>query len=273
MSAKTEISSKAEQLWRTYMTTGDTPDFADMVWFERKFLRPLARALPSEPRCRICYYPFKGLGGMLVRSVMRLEPSKMHPELCNVCERVAQKYPGGAEVEMSLLFADVRGSTEISQNMSPSEYGHLIDHFYKSTTRELFKYNAMVEKLIGDEVNGFFVPGFAGNEHACAAVEAGQAILRAVGYGTPDGPWIPVGVGIHTGVAFVGAVSSEGGSADIAVLGEEVNTAARIAAKAGPGELVFSQATRQAAGMPVEGLEKRSLDLKGIPEPVQVWVK
>lgn len=254
------------------MTTGNMPDFQDLALFEHKFLRPVARILPSDPRCKVCYYPFNGWGGAISRTFLHLKPSKMNPNLCNLCERLADKYPGGAEVEMSLLFADVRGSTEISHKMSPSEYGLLIDRFYKTTTHVLFKYNAMVEKFIGDEVNGFFVPGFAGERHALAAVKAGLAILEATGHKNPEGPWIPLGIGVHTGVAFVGGVSSEGGSADIAVLGEEVNTAARIASKAGAGELILSETTRLAAEMEAEGLLDRSLELKGIPHPVQAWV-
>src|SRR5258705_10070605 len=90
-----------------------------------------------------------------------------------------------------------------------------------------FMTRALLEKLIGDEVAGFFVPGFAGADHARVAVEAGEEILRATGHGEAGGPWVPVGVGVHTGLAYVGAGGAGGGVPDITVLGDAVNTASR----------------------------------------------
>jgi adenylate cyclase len=263
----------AEEVWRSYMTTGKLPDYAHPVWYENKYLRPFVRLLPSDPRCRWCYYPFHGIGGRLSRILLGVTPSKLNPQLCNMCERTANKFPGGTEIEVSVLFADVRGSTTIAEKMSPAEFSHLIDSFYKATTRVLFKKRAFVEKLIGDEVTGFFVPGFAGKTHARYAVEAGEEILRATGHDSPDGPWIPVGVGVHTGVSFVGAVSSEGGGADIAVLGDTPNTGARLASHATTGEIVMSNATRVSAGIGTDGMEPRHLKLKGRTEEMDVWVK
>jgi class 3 adenylate cyclase len=127
--------------------------------------------------------------------------------------------------------------------------------------------------LIGDEVTGFFVPGFAGETHARNALEAAEGILRATGHDRPDGPWIPVGVGVHTGVSFVGAVSSEGRGADIAVLGDTPNTGARLASQAATGEIVMSDATRVAAGFGTEDMQARHLKLKGRAEEMDVWVK
>lgn len=264
---------KAEKVWHSYMTTGKLPDYAQPVWFENKYLRPFVRLLPSDPRCRWCYYPFQGIGGRLSRILLGVAPSKLNPQLCNVCERTANNFPGGTEIEVSVLFADVRGSTALAEEMSPAEFSHLIDSFYKATTRVLFKQRAFVEKLIGDEVTGFFVPGFAGETHAHNAVEAGEGILRATGHNNPDGPWIPVGVGVHTGIAFVGAVSSEGGGADITVLGDTANTGARLASQAATGEIVMSDATRVAAGIDTIGMQARHLKLKGRTEELDVWVK
>jgi len=263
----------AEKMWRTYMTTGEVPDFAEPVWFESRILRPLARLLPSEPRCRVCLYPFEGVGGVLLRSTIGLSPSKLNPHLCNVCDRAANKYRGGAEIELSMLFADVRGSTGLADSMNPTEYSQLIDRFYRETTRVLFRKNGMVEKLIGDEVTGFFVPGFSGENHPLDAFEAGEEILRVTGHHDPGGPWVPVGVGVHTGIAFVGAVTSAGGSADITVLGDTANAAAHIASQAGTGELIFSEATRVAAAIDTTGMESRYLALKSRKEQMDVWVK
>jgi len=269
----TEHDYQAEEIWRTYMTTGQMPDYLHAPWFMKRFMRPIALRMPSEPRCRICDYPFQGVGGWLSRTLFGLAPGRMNPQICNVCEMAAHTFRGGAEVEMSLLFVDVRGSTTLAEKQSPAEFSRLIDHFYQATSKVLYKKNALLEKLIGDEVTAFFVPGVAGPQHARLAIEAGEEILRATGHADPRGPWVSVGVGVHTGLAFVGAIGAIENAPDISVLGDTVNTAARIASQAGAGELLFSEVARAAAEASSAGLETRHLSLKGRSEPIDVWVK
>lgn len=261
------------EMWRTYLTTGDMPKDMGAPWFMSKKLRPVIKRLPSNPRCRLCDYPFGGLGGFVARSVLGIRTSTLNPRLCNICEDAVREINGGAEIELSLLFADVRGSTTIAETMSPAAYSRIIDRFYTAASQALFWKNALLEKLIGDEVAGFFVPGIAGLDHARVAIDAAQEILRVTGHGDPGGPWAPVGVGVHTGLAYVGAVGAGGGVPDITVLGDAVNTAARIAAQAAAGEVLFSEASRAAAGLPDTGLETRHLNLKGRTEPIDVWVR
>jgi adenylate cyclase len=191
--------------------------------------------------------------------------------MCNVCERFARKLPGGTEMDTSLLFADVRGSTELAEGMGAQEFSRLIDRFYRATIRVLFQHGALVEKLIGDEVTAFFVPAFAGKIHARAAVAAGQDILRATGHQGKDGPWIPVGIGIHTGTAYIGTVGERGEVEDIAVLGDNVNIAARLAGLAGAGELLITEETRLAGEFDTSGMEPRLLKLKGKERPINTW--
>ena len=261
-----------QEVWHAYLTTGQPPQYVNLPWFESHRLRPLARWLPASPRCRICQYPFAGVGGLLARVALGIVPSKMNPLLCNVCERFADDFRGGAEVEASLVFADVRGSTQLAAGMSPREFGQLIGRYYRAATHELYHHNGMVEKLIGDGVTGFFVPGFAGPQHAQAAVLAGKAILEAVGHTDRSGPWIPVGVGVHTGTAYIGSVGTQGGGSDIVVLGDTPNLAARVAAAAGPGELVITDVAWQAAGLNWPGVAALELELKGRQEAVKAWV-
>jgi adenylate cyclase len=192
--------------------------------------------------------------------------------MCNVCESFARQYQGGAEVEISMLFADVRGSTTIAERMQPLEFSRLIDRFYRVTTDILIEANAWIEKLIGDEVTGLFIPGFVGTQHARLAVETAEAILRATGHAGSGQPWIPVGIGVHTGTAYVGSVGREGGLTEITALGDSVNTAARLASSAGPGEILVSLQTWNAAGFEGRNAEQRQLQLKGRSEPVEVRV-
>ncbi len=199
-------------------------------------------------------------------------PSKLNPQLCNECEMFAERFKGGAEVEVSILFADVRGSTPLAEKMNPMEFSSLINRFYHAATKVLFDSNAMVEKLIGDAVTGFYTTGISGHDHARRAVAAAREILQVTGHHAAGGPWIPVGVGVHTGQAYVGTVNADAGVSDIAVLGDTANIGARLAALAGPGEILVSQATAQAAGVDLSGATIRRQNVKGRSEPVDVWV-
>ena len=198
-----------EATWRNFLTQGDKTK-------ELRYRR-LFRFLPANPRCRFCNAPFHGLGAVLVKLIFDKGPSKLNPRLCNVCENFAKKYQGGAEVELSLLFADVRGSTTLAEGMSAVEFSRLINRFYIAVTDVLIRTDALIDKLIGDQAAGIYVPGFAGRDHAARAIEAAQQVLQVTGHHHPDGPWIPLGVAVHTGTAFVGSVGTTDGTTDITV--------------------------------------------------------
>jgi adenylate cyclase len=253
-----------EELWRKYLTTGE---------FEKqRRQRRFFRILPGTPRCKNCYAPFQGVGSVVVRVIYGKQPSKLNPQLCNICDVFAKEYQGGAEIELSLLFADVRGSTQLSEAMSPLEFSRLINRFYNTATNVMVNSDALIDKIIGDQAAGMYVPGFAGEEHALRAIEAAKQILLETGHNDPEGPWIPLGVGVHTGIAFVGSVGSKDGASDITVLGEAPNIAARLASSAGQGEILVSAAACEAAGLDGSSMEKRTLELKGISKPIDVFV-
>ena len=107
--------SFVKEVWYSYLTTGDMPASLKPPWFERKAFRPLIKRLPKSPRCDICYMPFEGIGGWVSKSLLDVGPSKLNPRLCNLCERYAEKYNGGVELEISILFVDVRGSTTMAE--------------------------------------------------------------------------------------------------------------------------------------------------------------
>jgi len=171
-----------------------------------------------------------------------------------------------------MLFADVRGSTELAEKLAPGEFKQLIQRFYKVTTDELIGHNAMVNRLMGDQVIGLFVPRFAGRSHAKVAMQTAMDILRATGHQDPGGPWVPVGIGVHTGLVYVGAVGTKGGVSEIAVLGNAANLAARLSAQAAPGEVLASEATATRSGLIRELSGSKTLNLKGMSEPVPVRV-
>lgn len=253
-----------EDLWRTYLTTGE---------FEKeRRQRHFFRLLPGSPRCKNCYAPFQGVGSLVVRLAYGKKPSNLNPQLCNVCEQFANQYQGGAEVELTLLFADVRGSTSLAEGMSAKEYSRLINRFYNTATQVMVRTDALIDKIIGDQVAGIYVPGFAGTDHARRAIEAAQELLHATGHVRSEKPWIPIGAGVHTGTAFVGSVGSKGGMSDITVLGDAANTTARLASSALTGEILISEAAYFASGLEFKQTEKRHLELKGKSHPMSVHV-
>ncbi|MGD9536318.1 MAG: adenylate/guanylate cyclase domain-containing protein [Alphaproteobacteria bacterium] len=221
--------------------------------------RKAMRLLPGTPRCKVCHNPFGGFGGHLCR-VVGMVPSRKNPQICALC--CEKMPPGGAEVEIAVLFADVRGSTVLAERLGPTAFADTLNRFYRTATEVLVRYDATIDKLIGDEVMAFFVPGFAGPEFKRSAIEAGQALLHALGYGGKGEPWISVGIGVDAGVAFVGNVGSKG-YVDFTALGDPVNMAARMRTEARAGELLVGEAAYRAVADRYPGCAVRSIAVKG----------
>lgn len=253
-----------EEMWKKYLIEGNV---------RSRHFRHIFGLLPTNPRCVNCHRPFAGPGGTIIRLLQDIQPSDKNPRYCTACYRFTSEFPGGAEIELTMLFVDVRGSTSIAETMSDTEFGNLMNRFYEAAINVLIRENAFIDKLVGDEVTALFIPGFAGEKHAARAVKAGHALLNTTGHWDPVGPWIPVGVGIHTGIAWVGSIAgARGDAADFTALGDNVNIAARLASNAGKGEVVMSESTFTAARLKEKGLETRQLDLKGKSDPVKVRV-
>ena len=247
------------QIWHDWFTV-------DALKAEKLFAKTF-RLLPRDPRCKICASPFDGMGGLVMRTVFGRSRSVLNPHFCNICEDYVKKNQGGAEVEMSMLFADVRGSTSLSEQMTPMDFQKLINRFYVGATNVIAEEHGLVEKLAGDAVAAFWGAGIAGKNYVERTIRAAQKIRKNM-----EAQNIPVGIGVHAGVAYFGAMGSEDGLADISAIGDEVNTAARIASKAAAGEILVSEVALKQAGIESEGLEVRVLELKGISEQVPVRV-
>lgn len=233
------------------------------------------RFIPSSPRCKICSAPLGAPGSLILRRY-GYSPWEKNPKLCGRCfkglELHAKLCPSatddrevaGAEVEASMLFADVRGSSKLARQMPVFDFTRLMNRFYRVSSEVLIEADAIIEKFVGDEVVGLFLPFMAGQEHARRAVEAAEGLLLATGHGSAEGPWVPLGAGVHTGTAFVGVVGSKGAS-DFTALGDPVNVAAHLASQAAIGEILVTNQAASAASLPDEGLERRHLSLKDHP--------
>ena len=193
-----------------------------------------------------------------------------NPTYCSGCFRALYRERDGAEVETTLFFADVRGSTGLAETMPARDFRALLDRFYAVTTDVLVAHEAVVDKFVGDEVVGIFVPALTGPHHSRLAIDAALALLRATGNDGPA-PWVSIGIGVNTGVAYVGVVGTAE-HVEFTALGDAVNVTARLASAASAGELLVTAATVRAAGLPAYGGERRRLVLRGKSEPTDVFV-
>ena len=255
---------------------GDKKSEIDQMWYDwfvtdafkaEKRMTHFLGSLPHDPRCKFCGTPFKGVGGSFVRILLGRKQSYLNPRFCNMCDDFAKKNTGGHEVDMAMLFADIRGSTELSEQMSPTKFSHLINRFYVEATNAIIDEDGLVEKLAGDAVAAFWGAGIAGPNYVARTIQAAQTMQKNF-----DQLEIPVGIGVHSGVAYFGAMGSADGMVNITAIGDEVNLAARLASKADAGEIVISDFALNKAGMDGNGLESRRLELKGISELVDVKV-
>jgi adenylate cyclase len=253
-----------------------TPDASSEAW--RRILtgndpilpklRSFFRRIPSSPRCKFCLAPFKLPGRILTRVVMHGQ-STANPLLCNACFGQFRDHPGGAEIELSVLFADVRGSTGLAERQSPAAFRRLLQQFYAVSFAAVDGQNGILDKFLGDGVMALFIPLVTGQDHAGRAVEAGRDLLRRAQRPDLIAGGVGIGAGVHTGQAFVGVLGS-GDKLDFSALGDAVNVASRLGSVAGPGELLVSRAAWVAAGLALDGADIRSLEVKGRAEPLDV---
>lgn len=251
-----------EEEWRQVLTGGFEPLIKLRRWMER---------IPSEPRCKLCAAPFAGVGG-IVLPLAGFGRWEGNPSLCGRCFKgFDQQGPGGAEIPVSLLFADIRGSTGLAERLRPAEFTRLLERFYRLASRAVLDHDGLVDKLVGDEIVAMFIPAIAGSDHAGRAIAAAQALLSAVGApdASPAGP-IPVGAAVHTGDAYVGVVGQTREAWDFTALGDPVNTTARLASEASAGELLVSIDAATAAGLDIAAVPRRTVDVRGRTESIDV---
>lgn len=243
--------------------TGEHPA---LLQFRRRL-----RRVPASPRCKLCAAPFAGPGGAVLRH-FGFGRFAGNPAMCDKCiRRFSSHGIAGAEIPVTLLFADVRGSTGIAERMRPSEFRAFLDRFYRIGTGAIGTHDGLVDKFVGDEVIGLFFGGVTGPEHAAAGIAAAIDLMSRAGRkdATPMGP-IPVGAAVDSGVAYVGGTGPEGTVDDFTALGDTVNVTARLASAAAAGELLVSLRAADAARRPIGDGERRSLDIRGRHEPVEV---
>ena len=235
-----------------------------------RMMRRRWKHVPRGPRCKVCAAPFSGIGAVATRFFMHGR-SNANPTMCGLCFRQLADHPGGAEVEVSIVFADIRGSTAIAERIGPAAFSAALQEFYTIAARAVEGHGGFVDKYLGDGVMALFVPVMAGEMHGERALSAAIELVDRTERSRLAGTGIRVGAGVHTGEAFVGVLGT-GDKLDFSALGDPVNVAARLGAIAGPGEVVASRAAWVAAGRSATEGEARVVELAGRREPLDVIV-
>ncbi|MCG2631064.1 adenylate/guanylate cyclase domain-containing protein [Bradyrhizobium sp. WYCCWR 13023] len=224
--------------------------------------RRMLRLLPSEPRCRFCMVPFGGLG-----KVFGIKPSPPNPNYCRSCFEALPTTTH--ELEVGILFADLRGFTSWSETHSSSDAAELVSRFYARANRVLTADDALVD-FIGDQIMAIYLVDMPslGARTADIMVAATRRLIHAEEKGTEP---LPVGIGIHMGKAQVGSLAT-GGSKNFTAIGDVVNTAARLQSAAKANEILISETVYDALSGKKPQANRTTLELKGKAERLMAFI-
>ena len=222
--------------------------------------------LPANPRCRLCLVPFGGFG-----RVFRVRPSRKNPNYCMGCFEMAPL--GAKDMEVGVLFADLRDFTSWCESRSPETAEQMLNRFYTVASRTITRVDGLVDKLVGDEVMGLFLPTFPslGDRTCEVMVRVAADIIEELDAQASDDDFPTVGIGINFGVARVGNIGA-GDVKDFTAVGDVVNTAARLQGCARPRQIVLSASVHDRVHPEPPGATQIDLELKGKAHVVGAWV-
>jgi class 3 adenylate cyclase len=242
----------------------------------------------TQPRAKICIgcwqqlgipVPLRGPASIPFRA-FGIRPSRMNPNTCTICELMFTRIMKARKVtlDVTVMFADLRGYTALSQSHSDDSVSSLLDAFYDECAEAVWAVDGFVNKTIGDAIMAIFNFPVRHPDHAGRAVQAARELQRrcrarrdllvAARTGL-DGSELGVGVGIDTGEVSFG----EYGRAHRALtaIGTVVNVAARAQAAAQAGEILVTQAVRDGVPDGTGEAEGRAFRLKGFEAPVRLY--
>jgi class 3 adenylate cyclase/predicted ATPase len=184
----------------------------------------------------------------------------------------APRPPEAERRQLTVLFCDLVGSTELSAQLDPEDLGQVIRAYHGVCAEMVERWGGHVAKYMGDGVLAYFGWPQAHEDEVERAVRAGLDLVAAVaGLATPDEAGLAARVGIATGRVVVGELIGAGAAQEQAVVGETPNLAARLQALAMPGQVIIADATRRLLGHHFELEDQGQRELKGIGGPVQPY--
>nr|WP_298689996.1 adenylate/guanylate cyclase domain-containing protein [uncultured Dongia sp.] len=208
-----------------------------------------------------------------------IRPSKMNPNTCTICELMFTKVMKTRKItiDATILFADLRNYTGLSQSQSPDAMSALLDAFYDECAGAIWEHDGLLNKTIGDAVMAVFNFPIRQDDHAQKAVLAARAIQarwrdrreKLISAFGPAASELSIGAGIHCGELSFGEFGQS--HRDLTAIGTVVNTAARAQSAALAGEILLTQAVydRFSPALTVSGMQ--DYDLKGFEKPVRLY--
>jgi class 3 adenylate cyclase len=184
----------------------------------------------------------------------------------------------GVEREVTVLFADIRGFTNLSEGMKAPRVVSLLNEFFQLATDRILAQGGTIDKFMGDSVMAYFGAPVPQPDHTLRAVSAAIEIRRAITErnqqirdgAVSDRVAVELGIGVHTGVVVVGNIGSDRRT-DFTVIGDAVNVAGRLEKQARPGEILISEAVQRRVRGAVEMHFEGERQLSGREEPVHVY--
>jgi class 3 adenylate cyclase len=187
-------------------------------------------------------------------------------------DRSCGKAPEAERRQLTVMFADLVGSTALSTRLDPEDLRFVIGAYHKCVADTVAQFDGFVAKYMGDGVLAYFGYPQAHEDDAERAVGGALALTEAVPrLRTGHGALLQVRIGISTGLVVVGDLIGEGVSLEHGVVGDTPNLAARLQALAEPGWVVISGSTRRITGGLFNYRDLGTIDLKGFAEPVRAW--
>ena len=183
---------------------------------------------------------------------------------------------GGERRQLTVMFADLVGSTELSTQMDPEDLQDVIRAYQEKVAEIVKQYDGYVAKYMGDGVLVYFGYPQAQERDAERAVLSGLAIIEAMAglstqVGADSGLDLAVRIGVARGLVVVGEVIGQGTAEELTVVGETPNLAARLQALAAPNCMVISTEVKDLVAGAFTFDDMGEQDLKGISEPAHAW--
>jgi adenylate cyclase len=233
-----------------------------------------------QPNARICVgcwqwmkvpIPLRGVAAMPFR-LFGIRPSRMNPNTCTICElmfkRIMKKRQ--LEIDATILFADLRGYTSLTE-AHPEAVTGLLDDFYDECSSAIWHHDGLLNKAMGDSVMAIFNFPIVRADHARHAVLAARAIqeqwrTKRRQSGQADAE---IGIGIASGQLSFGEFGRA--KQDWTAIGSVVNTAARAQAVARGGEILLTEAVFTRVPEETTGSQSRDYQLKGFDTATKLY--
>ncbi|QDA61314.1 adenylate/guanylate cyclase domain-containing protein [Hymenobacter jejuensis] len=206
-----------------------------------------------------------------------IKRSQMHPNLCTYCESNFAKIMKHKQIPVSttILFADIRGYTDLSQQIEGAKVNELLNSFYDRCSAAIWEEDGIVNKFIGDAVLAIFNFPLIRKDHVQNAVSAAVQLQKNCQHlkeeiGLSDIHTLGVGIGIHTGECYMGEVGTT--YKDFTAIGPVVNLTSRLQGAAGVGEIMVTEEVFNEVKEQFPDAQKKTLTLKGINNPVTGYV-